>query len=362
MPIKPVRKREMLQWKRPAFTLIELLVVIAIIAILIALLLPAVQQAREAARRSTCKNNLKQLGVAFHNYHDTHDCLPIGVRTGANRGGWGVSFYVHILPYIDQVALSQKWPWGNPPFDRDEGYAAGNANLRGNPVNILNQTISTIRCPSSALPTFGGGNNAVCMPSYAGISGAVQPTGRFNPRRQRNCCTCCGSSVNTGGGSSRDGFVSGSGMLVGGNQVVKFSQCTDGLSNTMILGEISDWAYDRNGAQRHIDPGWPHGFAMGTGWNTAVTSVVGGVGGNTGNAIERWFNLTSIRYPVGTKNYDLPGIGDNHGPNNPLTSMHSGGAHAVLGDGTVRFLSDSLDLETLKLLAERDDELTLGEF
>tara|TARA_R110000868_G_scaffold208062_1_gene457305 strand:- start:37608 stop:38450 length:843 start_codon:yes stop_codon:yes gene_type:complete len=102
---------KLMQKKRTGFTLIELLVVIAIIAILIALLLPAVQQAREAARRSTCKNNLKQIGLALHNYHDTHRSFPpcyvdqvVGGVTSGNNLGWSM----FLLPYMDQATLYQK--------------------------------------------------------------------------------------------------------------------------------------------------------------------------------------------------------------------------------------------------------------
>src|ERR1700679_1710963 len=106
--------------KRPGFTLIELLVVIAIIAVLIALLLPAVQQARESARRTQCKNNLKQLGLALAHYHDSTQKFPCGA-SGAS-GGWGHSFWVPILPYIDQAALYNQW---NFNFANDGWLGAG---------------------------------------------------------------------------------------------------------------------------------------------------------------------------------------------------------------------------------------------
>jgi prepilin-type N-terminal cleavage/methylation domain-containing protein len=343
--------------RRRGFTLVELLVVIAIIGILIALLLPAVQAAREAARRAQCSNNLKQLGLAFHNYHDTYKCMPMGVRTGRANTGWGTSFYVRLLPYIEQTAIADNWPWTEKgAYGRDEGYMAGNANLRGTPLDLRDLPISAIDCPSSPLPDFGNPNNNVQMASYAGISGAVEALGTYVPTAERPCCTCCASSFQP----NTSGFVSGGGMLVGGSSVVyRFADCSDGTSNTMILGETSDWAFSPSagGALRHIDPSWPHGFPMGAGNNTTVTGRA-----TTASPIERWFNLTSIRYPVGTRNYDLPGVGDNHGPNNPLLSAHPGGAQILLTDGSARLLSETTDLVTVKLLADRDDDQPLPPF
>src|SRR5450432_1678919 len=93
-------------WRKlSGFTLIELLVVIAIIAVLIALLLPAVQQAREAARRTQCKNNLKQMGLGLHNYHDTYNMFPPGALTAGGDNLWGMSWYIRILPNIDQSVV-----------------------------------------------------------------------------------------------------------------------------------------------------------------------------------------------------------------------------------------------------------------
>ena len=145
-------------------------------------------------------------------------------------------------------------------------------------------------------------------------------------------------------------------MLVGGSrEVLRLADCSDGTTNTMILGETSDWAYRADGTRGRIDPSWPHGFPMGNGQNYTIT-------GTGGSNLNRNFNLTSIRYPVGSNSYDLPGVGDNHGPNNPLLSAHPGGAQILLTDGSTRFLSETTDLETLKLLADRDDGQTIGEF
>lgn len=340
---------------RRGFTLVELLVVIAIIGILVALLLPAVQAAREAARRMQCSNNLKQLGLSLHNYHDTYKTFPFGVRTGGRNGSWGTSFYVRLLPYVEQTALANNWPWEEKlpagAAGQAEGYTAGNANLRGTPVNLIGQRFSFVDCPSSPLDDFNTGNNAVQMASYAGIAGAVEAvTGNnYVPQFQRTGASCCAP----GGGSPdkrNTGFLSGSGMLVGGNRLYGFQDCTDGSSNVMIIGETSNWAIDSSigGIKKHIDPSWPHGFPMGAGNNTAVTTPSGG-------AIERWFNLTSIRYPVGTNNFTLPGVDDNHGPNNPLLSAHPGGAMCTLTDGSVRFLAATTNIDTLKYLADRQD-------
>ncbi len=341
--------------ERYGFTLVELLVVIAIIGILIALLLPAVQAAREAARRAQCSNNLKQLGLALHNYHDTYKCFPIGARTGGWNGGWGTSFYVRLLPFVEQTALADQWPWTekDATYDRDEGYANGNVNLRGTPVDITQLQISALRCPSSPLPLFRGNNGMTN--SYAGIAGAVEPTGQYVPTRQQPCCTCCSSASFN---NPNDGLTSGSGMLVGGSSIVlKFADCTDGSSNTMILGEISDWMFDSAGNRRN--PGGPsnHGWSMGCGSNATVTNV-----STTPLTDSRWFNLTSIRYPVGTRTYDLPGVSDNYGPNNPLLSAHPGGAQIALTDGSSRFLSDTTNLETLKVLADRDDNIPVPQY
>src|SRR6056297_2202060 len=133
--------------KRKGFTLIELLVVIAIIAILVALLLPAVQQAREAARRSSCKNNLKQLGIALHNYHDTHTVMPAGItacisNTTYRDTCWeGWSGLAMLLPYIEESAI-----YDNLDFNRYWNSTAGNNNRQ-----FTNSLIDTFNCPSDPM-------------------------------------------------------------------------------------------------------------------------------------------------------------------------------------------------------------------
>ena len=341
--------------RRSAFTLVELLVVIAIIGILVGLLLPAVQAAREAARRMQCSNNLKQLSLSLLNYESTFKKFPYGVRPGGYNGGWGTSFYVRILPYIEMGPMANQWPWveRNAAYytntqGRNEGYPAGNPFLRGtapSTLNLINLQIPSLKCPSSPLPDFQTGNNAVQMASYAGISGAVEASPGFTPQRWGICCNCCTNGQNVLG--INQGFMSWSGMLTP-NQCIKIGECTDGTSNTMILGESSDWVIDVNGAKQNPAPSWQHGFAMGAG-STVVRSAPNGA------TTERFFNLTSVRYPIGSRNYELAGVGTNHGSNNPLLSAHTGGIMAGFTDGSVRFLSNSTELATLKYMCERDD-------
>jgi hypothetical protein len=292
---------------------------------------------------------VKQLGVALQNYHDTYKAYPIGARMGGVANTWGTSFYVGLLPFVEQRELFDSWPWGST-----DGYANGNTGLRGGvninsangpSVDVTSIKIPAFRCPSSALPEFNGATNAY-MASYAGIMGAVDNQGVFVEARQRACCTCCG-------GTAANGVESGGGMLLL-NQSSQMRDCTDGTSNCMILGESSGWLFNGT-TQMHGDPSWPHGWPMGTGRSYQITG-----GGASDDA--RPFNLTSIRYPIGTRNYVLPGVYDNHGANNPLVSEHPGGAIVGLVDSSTRFMSNDTDLLLLKFLATRDDGNPLGEF
>ncbi|HWL07603.1 MAG TPA: DUF1559 domain-containing protein [Planctomicrobium sp.] len=230
---------------RSGFTLIELLVVIAIIAILVALLLPAVQQAREAARRSDCKNRLKQIGLALHNYHDTHGRLPSSTvvvnypagpdncnpntSTGVSqRGSWAIK----ILPFLDETPRYNTFDFNSPmasvfTTNTSTGVVTAYGANGGTPTaqNIAAQATSNpkFQCPSdpNTPPT-------VATPNYVGImGGGVIPAGNI---QVSNSSWPCSSTNSTG----YTWFNNGA-MFV--NSGVKFRDFTDGTSNVIIIGE-----------------------------------------------------------------------------------------------------------------------------
>lgn len=337
--------------RKSGFTLIELLVVIAIIAILIALLLPAVQQAREAARRTQCKNNLKQLGLGLHNYLDTHSTFPPGgvhsqvPRNGGSGHSFGPSFYGLLLPYLDLAPMynAMQWEGESPGYIREGAGSAGDANQAV--VNEAGQGIPAFKCPSSPLPVR---NGSFCpFAHYAGISGAADPTS-FNESRIFDDGTL--------------GLISGGGMLVA-NRGMRPRDCTDGTSNTMIIGE-QNGRLERLVAGTYSDlaaGGTTHGWLMGL----RVTGTPPNLDPGNQESDDRTFNLTTVRYSPNQEpfaNQLFPGMGSNVGANNPLMSFHTGGVQILLADGAVRFLSENVHLETLKQLATRDDGLPMGQY
>ena len=326
------------------FTLIELLVVIAIIAILIALLLPAVQQAREAARRSTCKNNLKQVGLAMHNYHDTFNKFPIESQS---RGGhFGVSWWAGILPYLDQATIYNKLTFnGAHPGWVHSGQSGGGANGR-----IINGVVIPVMlCPSSPLPELqaGAGSWPITAAQYSAISGAVNGNGFTNrPGQETACCACCG-------GSAGNGRISSGGILVI-NHANAIRDITDGASNTAMVGESADFVYSNSArTSKQTDIQGAHAWLMGTNERTRVES-----GGNK----QRAFNMTTLRYPPNSVYANLAGVNRNFGSNNGLYSAHTGGVHVLLADGSVRFISDNINMLTLKRLCSKADGQVIGEF
>jgi prepilin-type N-terminal cleavage/methylation domain-containing protein/prepilin-type processing-associated H-X9-DG protein len=319
---------------RRAFTLIELLVVIAIIAILIALLVPAVQKVRSAAARTQCINNLKQIGIGIHAYHDSSKHLPTG---GITAGGWGTNWRVLILPFVDQQPLLVTLFNGGTSVPADIGW--GNATHGG---NMNGKVVAIYRCPASGLPLWCSspqtGASQVMASHYYAIAGTVPG---IVPGYTHN-------KQVTGGG----GIYASDGSFYAGAKLPLVA-ITDGSSNTMFVSECAD--YLLSGTTRVDWSNCLHGWVIGANGNTPPNN---GGGYSTDN---RNFALNTIRYQINRKSgwTDNPsgtGVGNNWGSNIPLNSTHEGGVNALFGDGTVRFLTDATPLDVLGRMGARADD------
>lgn len=299
------------------FTLIELLVVIAIIAILVALLLPAVQQAREAARRSQCKNNLKQIGLALHNYHDIHATFPPG-EMSVNRLG----LMTQILPMMDQGALYQKLD------------TAGAFNARGTteaPYWYQNAGIVTNGSPPLAKTVISA---LIC---------ASDPGGNMNSRLDSTDTTWPGVYAKSNYvGAFSAAVYNADGTKTGvdqpatfyANSRVRLRDITDGTSNTLIIAERS--------TDRLYSGSLWIGFHNLTGTNTDSPEFMVRV------RINRASNDTD--YPIsGTIRF-------------AASSPHPGGAHFLMGDGAVRFISENISVRLYSGLGTISSNEIIGEF
>lgn len=288
--------------RRGAFTLIELLVVIAIIAILIALLVPAVQKVREAAARTQCLNNLKQIGLGLHGYHDTYKKMPPGSLTAAN-----LSWHVLLLPFIEQDALYRQ-------FDQTQAYT-GATNL---PLVVQNQMMVYF-CPAHDNPRITGNTGAESVggtlaftTSYYGVMG---PKGT-NP--QTGAAYAVTNAAATHGGGATQG------VLFRGSEI-KMTSITDGTSNTLAVGEMS---FSPNPGYR----AWSRGCDG--------TPTCGGVK-NVINAIN-----------------STPYNGSNLFNDQSFGSPHVNGACFLLCDGSSRFISQSISMTVYLSIASRNGQET----
>lgn len=297
------------------FTLIELLVVIAIIAILIGLLVPAVQKVREAAARTQCQNNLKQIGLALHNYHDTMGSLPPGgvskiIRPTAPSSEAGVSFQVLILPYIEQGNLLVK-------FDLTLGFRSR-----------INYPLSNIRvpiyqCPSSSFAKSNlaaeltvndpGGTGTTTLPDFPYVCHYIGVAGPKNGTRY-----AVDLPNSTNGGLARQGILYR-------DSTIRLTDIYDGTSNTFMVGELS---FNAN--------------------NLGYRTYIRGCNSDAGNPA--CGSTRNVTYPLNSRPYNnVSGFNDIS-----FGSQHTNGANFLLGDGSVRWVANSIDFLLYQALASRD--------
>ena len=337
--------------KRSGFTLIELLVVIAIIAVLVALLLPAVQQAREAARRTECKNNLKQLGLALHKYHDSYNQFPPGWIDAYQRpatanpySGWGWNAF--LLPYIDQSPLYNQL---NFAMGHDGTVATGN-----NYTQVITP-ISALRCPSDdpfnvvvigkAGPAVGGWS------SYPGVAG--------NAALQNS--TAATASLNT---------QAALGGVFTANSKVGIQHMTDGSSNVICIGERCFIQFNGSGNYGSSAMwGGPHSNAAtsANSYTAPTNETANGTALAVGVCNAAADAQVAINAAVKKGGVNINTTVPLGGPT-PLTyfhgfgSLHAGGSQFLMGDGTVRFLNENISTTTYGYLSTVADGNTVGEF
>jgi prepilin-type N-terminal cleavage/methylation domain-containing protein/prepilin-type processing-associated H-X9-DG protein len=303
--------------RRPAFTLVELLVVIAIIGVLVALLLPAVQAAREAARRMSCSNHTRQLGLALQNYNDTYNAFP----PSRHAGGVNICWLVRILPYIEQANITYDFSLGG------QGGAINSA--------VTNTQLKVLLCPSAPTGRKGGG---VGVPGTAGVSDyvAIAHVTTNNPLIV----------------PTPPADPAGNGVLGGLGAVPVFrrlAEITDGTSNTLMVSELAGrpqlWVRGKFINTNHAQSQWTNhegGLAVVEG--LSMDGLILG-----GPCALNCANMYDPDYPTGTN------------PNEEIYSFHSAGANVVFADGSVRLVASNTPISVVAAMITRDGgETTAG--
>jgi prepilin-type N-terminal cleavage/methylation domain-containing protein/prepilin-type processing-associated H-X9-DG protein len=325
--------------KRRGFTLIELLVVIAIIAILIGLLLPAVQKVREAAARMSCSNNLKQIGLACHSFHDQNGAFPLGQHDDDNKS-W--SWRVHILPHMEQGNLFNQLktagmilPSVTSPNHLPDPTGGTNRNVDQAPWNgseiddntnltsICTTPIKVYTCPSDVLPDFDD-----------------------EGRAKSNYCANLGNPtiLNEWGCAQWRGNEQHGIMLWSNNNdtdwYVKMSAIPDGTSNTVLVGEITESGLDINNRDSQVS-------ALFSNARNLPTWAGGNEDGDcNGRRLGSCFRVMATGYQLNRRTGEES--------NQSFGSQHSGGANFLLTDGSVRFISDTVNINIYTALGTRN--------
>lgn len=297
-----------MQKRKAGFTLVELLVVIAIIGVLIALLLPAVQAAREAARRAECSNNLKQIGLALHTYHDVNKEFPAGAYWGGNSNTYRGSIYIRLLPFMEQENL----------YDQFNLNAATDGQVGVDGALLVNQHLDVLTCPSDAQRGNYGGRT---IHNYAASNG---PTAKID---NSNCS--CPNNWNSYSLATYDHATQFAGPFSRRRTTTRMSDCTDGLSSTIYFGEVlSD-------CSTHVQQGWSRS--------------------NNGNGFVG--TLPPINIDTCSINSADPGCQRpcNWNIADGFKSRHPTGAQFLLGDASVHFFSETIDHWTYQYLGAKAD-------